>query len=173
MDILISSNLERLLYLVCGTQKTAEYMKSLSDNGMYKLSNSDFEKIRETFVGYYTTEEETKETISRVYKNENYLIDTHTAVATHAAMQYNSIYKAERKMLTVSTASPYKFAKDVLNALESAKDIDGLEALQTLKSKTATEIPSPLSDLDRKTVRFTTIIDKDEMLDAVLEFAAN
>ncbi len=173
MDILISSNLERLLYFVCGTKKTAEYMKALSDDGMYKLSSSDFEKIRKTFVGYYTTEEETKETISRIYKNENYLIDTHTAVAIHAAMQYKSIYKAERKMLTVSTASPYKFAKDVLNALDSAKDIDGLEALQALKSETATEIPSPLSDLDRMTVRFKTIIEKDEMLDAVLKFATN
>ncbi|MBP3591008.1 MAG: threonine synthase [Clostridia bacterium] len=173
MDILISSNLERLLYLVCGADRTANYMKALSENGSYKLTDADFAKIKETFVGYYTTEEQTKETIRLIFQKENYLIDTHTAVAAHAAAQYKSIYKAERKMLTVSTASPYKFAKDVLNALDPSKDIDGLEALEALRSATATEIPAPLSGLDRKSVRFSTIIDKDEMADAVMKFAAN
>ena len=76
-------------------------------------------------------------------------------------------------MLTVSTASPYKFAKDVLNALDSDKSIDGVEALEALKSATATEIPSPLADLDKKNIRFDTIIGKDEMADAVVKFAAN
>ena len=173
MDILISSNLERLLFLVCGAEKTAAYMNALSKDGKYALDEADFAKIQETFVGYYTTEAQTKETIRSVFENENYLIDTHTAVAAHAAAQYKSIYKAERKMLTVSTASPYKFAKDVLNALDSDKSIDGVEALEALKSATATEIPSPLADLDKKNIRFDTIIGKDEMADAVTEFSAN
>lgn len=173
MDILISSNLERLLYLVCGAEKTAYYMKMLAESGSYKLSKDDFDKISRTFVGYFTTEEQTKETIRSIYKNENYLIDTHTAVAVHAAMQYKSIYKAERKMLTVSTASPYKFARDVLNALDSSKSIDGFEALEVLSNATATKIPTPLSELDRKNIRFQSIIDKDEMAGSVLEFAAN
>ena len=76
-------------------------------------------------------------------------------------------------MLTVSTASPYKFAKDVLNALDSVKNIDGIEALEALSFATATEIPAPLFGLDKKTVRFSTIIDKSEMTDAVMGFAAN
>ena len=76
-------------------------------------------------------------------------------------------------MLTVSTASPYKFARDVLNALDSAKNIDGIEALEALSLATATEIPAPLFGLDKKTVRFSTIIDKSEMTDAVMGFAAN
>jgi threonine synthase len=173
MDILISSNLERLLFLVCGAEKTAVYMNALVKDGKYMLDDVDFSKIKETFIGFYATEAQTKETIRSVFEKENYLIDTHTAVAAHAAMQYGGIYKAERKMLTVSTASAYKFARDVLNALDPAKNIDGIEALEALKSATATEIPLPLSGLDSKAVRFNTIIEKSEMADAVMEFAAN
>lgn len=173
MDILISSNLERLLYLVCGAEKTAFYMKSLTENGLYRLSDEDFAKIKETFVGYFTTEDETKKTISEVFEKENYLIDTHTAVAIHAAEQYMNTYKAERKMLTVSTASPYKFAKDVLNALDASKYFDGIEALEALQSTTKTEIPAPLAGLNRKQIRFDTIIKKDEMANAVVKFANN
>ncbi len=173
MDILISSNLERLLYLICGAEKTGAYMKALSEDGKYTLDKEDFEKIRETFVGYFTTEEQTKATIREVFEKENYLIDTHTAVAAYAARCYMSTYKAERKMLTVSTASPYKFAKDVLNALDASKNIDGVRALEELKSVSKTQIPAPLSDLDKKTVRFNAVIEKDEMVRSVLEFAAN
>ena len=173
MDILISSNLERLLFLVCGAPKTAVYMDALVKDGKYQLDDADFAKIKETFVGFYATEEQTKATIHSIFKNENYLIDTHTAVAACAAAQYRNIYKAERKMLTVSTASPYKFARDVLNALDSEKNIDGTEALEALSTATATEILEPLSGLDKKAIRFSTIIDKAEMTDAVLKFAAN
>ena len=173
MDILISSNLERLLYLALSAEKTAKYMASLNECGRYALTEDDLAAIRADFVGYAASEEETASALRDVYENKNCLIDTHTAVAIHAVNCYMTDGKAERKMLTVSTASPYKFAKDVLNALDSNKDIDGLEALQALKLETATEIPSPLSNLDRKTVRFKTIIEKDMMLDAALEFAAN
>ena len=173
MDILISSNLERLLYLVCGAEKTAAYMKALSANGKYELSDEDFAKIKETFIGYYTTEEKTKETIRATFEKTNYLIDTHTAVAKNAAEQYEHAYKAERKMLTVSTASPYKFAKDVLNALDPQSTADGTQALVALSDKTSTAIPTPLSGLDKKPVRFNTIIDKNEMVSAVLKFSAN
>jgi threonine synthase len=173
MDILISSNLERLLFLVCGAEKTAVYMNALVKDGKYMLDDVDFAKIKETFIGFYATEAQTKETIRSVFEKENYLIDTHTAVAAHAAMQYGGIYKAERKMLTVSTASPYKFATDVLNALDASKSIDGFEALEALRAATVTEIPVPLSGLDQKNVRFRTIIDKDEMANSVFEFAAN
>ena len=173
MDILISSNLERLLYLVCGAEKTAAYMKALTNDGKYTLSAEDFEKIKETFVGYYTSEETTKQTIRATFENENYLIDTHTAVAKNAAEQYKSAYKAERKMLTVSTASPYKFAKDVLNALDPTDTSDGTASLNALSEKTATAIPAPLSGLDKKPIRFNRIIDKNEMESAVKEFSAN
>ncbi len=173
MDILISSNLERLLYLICGTEKTKSYMDALSKDGKYTLEKEDFEKIQSAFIGYYTTEAQTKETIQAVFEKENYLIDTHTAVAAYAAKRYMSTYKAERRMLTVSTASPYKFAKDVLNALDASKNIDGVEALTELRSVSGTQIPSPLADLDKKTVRFNTVIEKDEMADSVLGFAAN
>ena len=173
MDILISSNLERLLFLVCGAEKTAAYMKALALEGKYTLSPEDFAKIKETFVGYYTTEAQTKDTIKATFKKENYLIDTHTAVAKKASEQYKNAYKAERKMLTVSTASPYKFAKDVLSALDPSDNSDGTASLYALSKKTSTEIPAPLSDLDKKPIRFSRIIDKDEMEAVVREFAAN
>jgi threonine synthase len=76
-------------------------------------------------------------------------------------------------MLTVSTASPYKFAKDVLNALDPQSTADGTQALVALSDKTSTAIPTPLSGLDKKPVRFNTIIDKNEMVSAVLKFSAN
>ena len=148
-------------------------MKALSANGKYELSDEDFAKIKETFIGYYTTEEKTKETIRATFEKTNYLIDTHTAVAKNAAEQYEHAYKAERKMLTVSTASPYKFAKDVLNALDPQSTADGTQALDALSDKTSTAIPTPLSGLDKKPIRFNTIIEKNEMASAGLKFSVN
>ncbi len=173
MDILISSNLERLLYLVCGSKKTKTYMEALAKDGKYTLDAADFATIKNTFVGFYATEEQTRETIRDVFENKNYLIDTHTAVATHAAKQYMSIYKAERKMLTVSTASPYKFAKDVLNALDTSQTLDGVEAFSRLSFISKTEIPAPLCGIETRSIRFNTVIDANEMADTVLSFAEN
>ncbi len=171
MDILISSNLERLLYVTLGSEKCAYYMNELNSSGKYELSCEDFSKITNSFVGYYTNESECAETIKSLYENKNCLIDTHTAVAVHAAECYINDYKAERKILVVSTASPYKFANDVLASLRGFKSKTDLDALGELEAYTGTVAPKPLSSLRMKKVLHTQIISKDEMKNNTLEFA--
>jgi len=171
MDILISSNLERLLYVMLGSEKTAEYMTKLSKDGKYSLTAEELKKINEHFVGYYTSEEETRKTIKAVYKNKNCLIDTHTAVAVHAAECYANENKAERKILAVSTASPYKFANDVFISVMGYAPTDELSALYELSAKTGVAIPSPLVDIEKRSVIHDTTISKEDMQDATLSFA--
>ena len=171
MDILISSNLERLLYTVIGTKKTAEYMKSLVECGRYELSAEDLAKISEHFLGYYTSEEETILAIKDAYENKKRLIDTHTAVAYNAAKCYMSDYKAERRMLVVSTASAYKFAADVYSALTGKKASSDLEAPYELEAYCGVAMPSPISALRGKPVLHDGTINASEMEAATLDFA--
>ena len=107
-----------------------------------------------------------------IYENKNYLIDTHTAVAMHAAAVYKDIYKAERKVLVASTASAYKFAKDVLSALapNEARRTSDTEALEMLSAITQTEIPTPLASVLSKPILHTEIIGKEEMDKAIFGF---
>ncbi len=173
MDILISSNLERFLYTLIGTKSTAEYMNKLNAVGKYSLDPEEFAKVKESFIGYFTTEEETKETIKRIYEKSNCLIDTHTAVAVSAAERYMNDYGAERKILTASTASPYKFARDVFGAV-TGKDASGdVEALSELSDFTSVQIPSPLAALAGKPVLHNTVIGKADMAEDVISFAEN
>ena len=171
MDILISSNLERLLYLVAGQEKTADYMERLAKDGEYTVDSSVFEKINQSFIGIYTDEETTQKTIRNTYENKNYLIDTHTAVAMSAAERYLSTYKAERKVLVVSTASPYKFAKDVLISLTGKSfDSPDTEAPDVLSGLTGTQIPMPLASVLTKKILHPDIIGREDMDSAVLDF---
>ena len=171
MDILISSNLERLLYVTLGAEKTAKYMDELACNGKYTLTDDDFAKINNCFVGYCADERETANTIKSVYKNKNCLIDPHTAVAFSATEQYIKDNKAERRILTVSTASAYKFAADVYTSLTGTKPSDELEALDMLEALTGEPIPNPLKDIGNKEALHTSVISKTDMIDAVSGFA--
>lgn len=171
MDILISSNLERLLYVTLGCEKTAEYMKRLASDGRYELTKDELALIKANFVGYYTDERETKSTVGKIFKNKNCLIDTHTAVAIHAAESYANDSKAERKILAVSTASPYKFAGDVFLSVSGKEPQNELSALRELNELSGVEIPTPLRGLQDKEIRHNLTIDKDEMEKATLEFA--
>ena len=171
MDILISSNLERLLYVLFGSEKCAEYMGKLAAEGKYALSSEEFAKVSESFVGYFTDEDDCKATVKRIYENENRLIDTHTAIAVSAAERYMSDSEAKSKMLVVSTASPYKFAGDVLLSLSGAKPEDDLLALAALEEKTGVKIPAPLASTLTKKPIYTSVIDKCDMASAVCEFA--
>ena len=173
MDILISSNLERLLYVTLGAQKTAEYMKKLDSEGRYALSDEDFAKIHKDFCGYCTTETETAKTIKSTYENKNCLIDPHTAVAVSATEKYIQENEAERKILTVSTASAYKFANDVYTSLTGEKPTDELMALDMLSELTGEPIPHPLKDLGNKETLHTSVIEKTEMRATVSNFAKN
>ena len=171
MDILISSNLERLLYVLLGCEKTAEYMRKLSAEGKYQLSDEELNLVRESFVGYYTDEADCRDTVKRIYDNENRLIDTHTAVAVSAAERYMRDSKAKSRMLVDSTASAYKFAGDVLLSLAGNKPEDDVLALEALESMTDVVIPSPLLNTLSKSPRFNCVISKADMDGAVKDFA--
>ncbi len=171
MDILISSNLERLLYLTLGTEKAREYMEALSKDGKYKLSSEEYGKIKADFSGYYTDEDECRETIKRIFDKEGRLIDTHTAVAVKASEKYEEALGSSSPMLIVSTASPYKFAGDVLLSLKGEKPEDDLSALELLKNATGEDIPSPLAKILTKAALHTSVIDKEDMKSSVRAFA--
>lgn len=171
MDILISSNLERLLYTAVGCEKTGEYMKSLNACGRYEIDEKTLAKIRESFVGYYTDEQTCANTIKSTYEKENRLIDTHTAVAVSAADRFMSDNKTAEPMLVVSTASPYKFARDVLVSLGGEAPDDDLLAPTALTELTGVPIPTPLAHVLSLTPKHTGVIEKSDMKDSVREFA--
>ena len=170
MDILISSNLERLLYLAAGCEATKGYMDELNSASKYTVKSEVFDKIKQSFIGIYADENETRKTIKETYEKQNYLIDTHTSVAVSAAKKYMDTYKAERKILVVSTASPYKFAKDVLSSVKDGITATDVEALGILSDVTGTEIPSPLASVLAKPILHPDIIEKEDMDKAVAEF---
>ena len=170
MDILISSNLERLLYFTAGTQETADCMKKLSEVGKYEVSSAAMATIKENFLGYFADEEETAKTLRKVYTEYGYLADTHTSVAFDCAEKYVNNTGDNKPMVVVSTASPYKFAADVYKSITGKTASDGTAALDELSALTSTEISYPLRDLDKRTVNFNTVIESDAMLDEVYKF---
>lgn len=170
MDILISSNLERLLYFTAGSERTAAYMKSLKETGKYTVDADVMEKIRADFEGFFTSEEETAETIRTLFREERYLSDTHTAVAIHAAKQYIEKSGDRRPMIVDSTASPYKFANNVYRSVSGKNASGDLEALEELSRFTGVAIPYPLDGLKSRAVRFTKVIEKNDMANAVLGY---
>ena len=182
MDILISSNLERLLWLIQGEEKTAECMKLLKETGnsevvkevyrlKYEVSAEVREKIASEFIGCFASDDETKQTIAETFEKHRYLIDTHTAVALFAAKKNAT----DIPVVTASPASPYKFAADVLSALTGNRDNgnDFFRILRELNAKTGAAVPRPLAALENKTRRFTTSVgkSKDEMFAEVAKFA--
>ena len=170
MDILISSNLERLLYFTAGSEKTAAYMKALKDDGCYTVDHEILDEIRTNFSGYYTDENDTAKTIHDTFEKYGYLADTHTAVAIHAAEAYVKETGDTRPMVIDSTASPYKFANNVYRAVSDTDAASELEALDALSEKTKTDIPYPLAGLASRQVRFEKTVSREDMAKAVLEY---
>ncbi len=172
MDILISSNLERLLCFAAGEERTATYMQSLKETGAYTVDADVQSMIAAEFVGYFADEDTTAATIRDYFENSGYLADTHTAVGLSAAGQYLASLTDDdiRPIIVDSTASPYKFAADVLTSLGGDKPADPLDALDALAQKTSTEIPYPLRGLSERKVRFEQVILADEMPGAVLDY---
>jgi threonine synthase len=171
MDILISSNLERLLYFVAGSDATRSYMESLNKNGSYTVSSDVFDTIRKDFYGYYADEAATAETIRATFRENGYLIDTHTAVAVSAVQQYREKTGDQTVTVVASTASPYKFAADVYASLTEKAASDPLAALDELSAVSNTEIPYPLKGIGERKVRFDEVISKEDMQKRVYEFA--
>jgi threonine synthase len=171
MDILISSNLERLLYLLsgCDDKLIAGYMKKLSGEGRYEIDRELLAKLQAVFTGGFTTEEETSAAIKSMWKNKGYIIDTHTAVALHVLDKYREETGDATVSVVVSTASPYKFCDSVLSALGEAAEGSGTELINRLSQVTKTPVPQPLKGLDKREVRFNKTVDKEAMTAAVLE----
>ena len=166
MDILISSNLERLLFLLSDSNTVNDLMNSLRDNKEYKISNEMLEKINEVFLAAWTNEDECKETIKQFFMDENILIDPHTAVALKASEQF---YDPSIPTITLSTASPYKFASDVLATLSDEVPSDSLEAIKKLHDISNVEIPNTLLDIYDLPIRFTETINKEDGLKTILK----
>ena len=167
MDILISSNLERLLYLVAGPERTCAYMKSLNETGAYTVDDDVRNIISQKFVGLYASEENTSLTIKETFNNSHYLSDTHTAVAIYCAKEYISKTDDKTPMVIASTASPYKFASNVLRSITGTAPDDEFEALTELNKLSGVEIPKGLACLRDKEERFKSVINPDSMLDTV------
>lgn len=168
MDILISSNLERLLYFIAGAEATADYMDKLKKNGKYSVSEEVLNKIKSDFVGYYANESETAQTIHQLYNKNMYLCDPHTAVAVCCANKYIKETGDNKLIITASTASPYKFAKDVYKSLVDKLPSGDLEALNELNALTNEPIPYPLTDIDKRKIRFDEVVEAENMSNVVL-----
>jgi threonine synthase len=170
MDILISSNLERLLYFTAGSEKTAAYMNALKKDGVYNVDADTLQTIRENFSGYYTDEAQTADTVRTTFEKYGYLADTHTAVAIHAAEAYVRESGDTRPMIIDSTASPYKFANSVYRSLTGKDATSELDALEQLAAYTKTEIPYPLAGIATRKINFEGTVDRTEMAKAVLDY---
>ncbi|MBQ3109552.1 MAG: threonine synthase [Clostridia bacterium] len=172
MDILISSNLERLLYLISGdANKVAGYMESLKNEGKYTVEDAIKAVVTENFAGGFCSDDEAKATIGEHKAKFGYTMDTHTAVAVKVYDDYVAATGDLTKTVIASTASPFKFNEAVLTALgEDVSGKDEFELLDALNKASGMEIPQSLNELRVKDVRFTDVYEKTEMIDAVYKF---
>ncbi len=171
MDILISSNLERLLFMLSGGDDALirDYMGRLAASGRYEAEPGIMQRLRESFSAGFSTEEETAGAIGSVWKEFRYLIDPHTAVAYNVLKGYRERTGDKAVSVAVSTASPYKFCDSVLEAIGEKADGSGTELIRRLSEATGTRVPAPLEDLDKREVRFNKTVEKSAMASAVLE----
>ena len=167
MDILVSSNLERLLYMLTGDAETRGYMERLNTAGKYAVGADTLKALKATFSGGCCDDAATKAAIRRVFDAYGYLMDTHTAVAYQVLSGYRAESGDATPTVVVSTASPFKFAFDVLDALGGSAGDDPLSALA---ERSGLAVPKPLSGLDAREVRFPGVAEKDGMKDVVGEF---
>lgn len=170
MDILVSSNLERLLYSVSEDDKlVAQYMAKLSQSGEYTVSDDIRKVLNDNFSGGFCSDADTKAMINKVYTENSYLMDTHTAVAYKKLCDYREDNKAVPTVV-VSTASPFKFCNSVLSALGESSDAPGTELIEKLSDFTGLPAPKPLKDLDKREKRFNLVVEKQDMKQTVKDF---
>ncbi len=168
MDILVSSNLERLLLALTGEpSEVAGYMEELAQTGRYQVSDKVLAKLQREFAAGFCDDAQTKAQIGKIWRERQYLIDPHTAVAFHVLEQYRRETGDETPTIVVSTASPFKFCDSVLDALGVAEKAQGLAILDQLSDKTGVAVPGPLASLKGKTPRFTQWVEKEDMASQV------
>ncbi len=172
MDILISSNLERLLYIMCGENDALirEWFGSLSKNGRYEVTDDIKAKLSEEFAAGFCDDTETKATIKRIYDKYSYTLDTHSAVAVKVYEDYRRETGDTTKTIIASTASPYKFSASVLEAIEGkVSELDEFDMIDRLADISGYEIPQALASLKTKEIRFKDIIVKENQKDYVMD----
>lgn len=179
MDILVSSNLERLLHYICGAEHTAEYMKTLTEKGEYQITTDELAKLKSVFIGISATDTQGSEAIGRVYQNRNYLMDTHTAIAWSCLEKFKDkawAYSengedAEYTNVVLSTASPYKFCDSVLTAIGA--DLEFSEQANMIKCQELTGVPIPagLADIFGKEIYHPDVIQTSDMEEYVVNYA--
>lgn len=177
MDILISSNLERLLYYESGgdCELISRLMEELREKGVFEIDKAFLSRIRESFDCGYASEEEVRASIKDAYEAYDRVIDPHTAVAYSVAMRYKKQMKAageQRPMIVLSTASPYKFARDVYESIFGRTgEGDGASFMEALHERTGEPIPRPLFELKDKEIRHKAVLERSEMAGFVYENA--
>ncbi|SDA23589.1 threonine synthase [Ruminococcus sp. YE71] len=169
MDILISSNLERLLYMLCGENDATirDWFGKLASEGKYEVSDDVKKILSEEFAAGCCSDEDTKATIKRIYDKFHYTCDTHTAVAVKVYEDYKAQTGDNTKTIIASTASPYKFSGSVLSAIGENTDAEEFELVDKLAEVSGLKIPASLAALKNKAVRFDKVIAKDEMKEYV------
>ncbi len=172
MDILISSNLERLIYLIagCDDTKNTELMQKLTSEGSYIITD-DMKANLEDFIGGFATEEETAARIKALYEKTGYVLDTHTAVASHVYEQYVKESGNTTKTVIASTASPFKFGQSVMEAIDGkSHEEDMFELVETLSKTANVAIPNAVEELKTAPVLHDNICEKDGMKDIIKQF---
>ncbi len=180
MDILVSSNLERLLFELSGRDANliAERMNALSSTGKYTVRAEELKKLRKEFYAGYANEEDTVDCIYEFFTEYGYPMDTHTGVAMHVALKYAEKQEKEidaeiHPMVVVSTASPYKFPQAVYYALTGNDVKDSFKGIKRINLITAMKVPEALKAVRYKPLRFKTVVSSDKIFDEVLKFVAN
>ena len=172
MDILVSSNLERLLSLLTGNDAyVAGLMKQLNEQGHYKVSDELLKKLKAEFSCGCCDDAAAAETIGRLWAEENYLCDPHTAVAWNVAEQFGKTCSGGAPVVVLSTASPYKFPAAVLSALGQKAGEDEFAVMEELHARTGVPVPKNLAALREKPVRHKDVIGREDMLAYVQEKA--
>ena len=172
MDILISSNLERLIYKIAGEDavKNKELMSALSSGGKYTITDDMKAKLAD-FIGGFATEKETADTIHKIYEDTGYIMDTHTAVAASVYRKYVEASKDETKTVIASTASPYKFARSVMNAIDEKYDVmKDFDLIDELSKLSGVEIPNAVKEIRNAEILHKTVCAPEEMKQEVLKF---
>ncbi len=172
MDILISSNLERLIYHIAGNDaaKNAELMKSLNTTGKYEIT-ADMKERLTSFYGGYATEAEVAEQIKKVYNEDGYIMDTHTAVASKVYDKYREETNDDTVTIIASTASPYKFTRSVLTAIDPEYDSKGdFELVDELAKLSGVKVPNAVEEIRNADIIHNTVCDKEDMEKVVKKF---
>ncbi len=176
MDILVSSNLERLIFELAGrdAKLTKERMAQLASTGRYTVKGEELKNFKSEFYAGCTSEDDTVDCIYEFFTEYGYPLDTHTGVAMHVVEAYHDRLKKEflekPPMVVVCTASPYKFPQDVLYALTGNDVKDSFKGVKRINLLTAMKVPDPIKAVRYKPIRFKTVVSPDKIFDELLKF---